>query len=192
MPVRRAHRSGGHDHAAHSHYVERTVGRPTALTDEVADEILAALRHGVPFTHSCRAAGVSPDTGYRWLRIGRGVGAEHEDWELAPKTRERYRAFAIAVDQAESEAIVTNVGHVGRAAEDDWRAAAFMLQARAPEHFGREVTVKVKGIPELEQELRELVGNETAEVMMADAKRRIHQALARSETPALPTATEDE
>jgi hypothetical protein len=49
----------------------RVLGRPTTLTPEIADKLVALTEAGLPFATACAANGVPRSTAYDWLRSGR-------------------------------------------------------------------------------------------------------------------------
>ena len=95
--------------------------RRTKLTDRLQADFLAAIRAGVPVRHACGALGIHEATFYRWLR------------HPAP----RYRAFSEAVERAREEAYLGAVANLRAAMREDWRAAAWYLERRHPEEWGR-------------------------------------------------------
>jgi hypothetical protein len=53
----------------------RRIGRPTKLTPEVQDRIIAAISAGCTAKHAARVAGIHRMTMFRWLREARKPGA---------------------------------------------------------------------------------------------------------------------
>ena len=72
---------------------------------------------------AARFAGISPRTLHRWLRLGRKKGP--------------YRAFRRAVYRALAQAEIRDVLVINKAGPKDWRAAAWKLERRWPERWGR-------------------------------------------------------
>jgi hypothetical protein len=101
------------------------VGRPPALTPEVADRIVAAVSAGAYLSVAARAAGVSRQTLHRW----RARGAAQDSGP--------YHELEKALERAEAEAEVRQVALIARAGQTQWRAAAWLLSRRAPERWGR-------------------------------------------------------
>jgi len=96
-----------------------------ALTAEIKQSILDAVRDGCTRHDAAAAASVSESTLYRWLRAGRKA------------TRGMYAEFVTAVKKAEAEAVNRNVRIITKAAETAWQAAAWWLERRRPRDFGR-------------------------------------------------------
>lgn len=100
------------------------MARPTKRNKEVEGRILDALRAGNYRKHAAAYAGISYDT----LR----------EWE------KEFSEFSESLKKAEADAIAKNVGVVQLAGGTHWQAAAWWLERRYPEEFGRRV-VKVEG-----------------------------------------------
>ncbi len=99
-------------------------GRPSLLTDEVQERIVAIVKGGSLIETAAAVAGVSRSAVYRWLE--RGADGE-----------EPYAAFADAVAQAKAEGMARNVTLVARAGAKDWRAAAWLLVRQDPDVYGQ-------------------------------------------------------
>lgn len=99
-------------------------------TPEVAKKLLDAIRVGSTFRLACSYAGIDHATFYRWL--------------------EKDATLATAVKEAEGAAVVGWLAKIEKAAsEGNWQAAAWKLERRYPEDFGRreriEQTVEQNG-----------------------------------------------
>jgi hypothetical protein len=93
------------------------VGRPTKRTPQVEADLVQALRAGNTRQAACRFAGITQRTFERWLR---------------------FDGFVALIEKAESDAEVRMVAHVLKAATDGtWQAAAWWLERRRPEAYGR-------------------------------------------------------
>lgn len=79
--------------------------------------ILEALAVGMPRRHACMSAGISDDTLARMLKSDAD--------------------FAEQVKAAEASAVERALGQIVAAASDDWKAAAWILERRWPQEFGR-------------------------------------------------------
>lgn len=113
------------------------MARPTKLTPEIRQRIVAAIRAGNYAEPAARSAGISAATYYRWLRRG-----ERE-------SRGIYSDFREEVRRAESEAEVHAVAVIRRAMPDDWRAAAHYLERRYPDRWRRRESLEHQGTPRL-------------------------------------------
>ena len=91
---------------------------------DVQEKIIQALHLGNHRKHAAAYAGIDEATLRRWIARGR----DSDD--------EPYTSFRKAVEQAEAKAQVMAMGCITKAARDgDWRAGAWILERRAPEHY---------------------------------------------------------
>jgi len=95
-------------------------GRKGKYNPEVVKLITDALSLGTTVADACEYANINPDTYYEWLK-------RHPDFSDAVK-----RAFAAAT--------VSLVGRIRREADEGaWQAAAWLLERRLPDRYGRRV-----------------------------------------------------
>ncbi len=108
-------------------------GRPTKLDDDRAKRIVDALAIGATIRQACDAAGIDAATYHRWIE--RGNSGDPDD--------DAYRDFRDAATRARTQAELRMVGVVQAAAASgkDWRAAAWYLERRRPDEWGRRDTV---------------------------------------------------
>ena len=108
------------------------MARPTKLTPEVHEAIVDGINAGLTYRLSCARAGVTPATFYKWLEKGEGAqsGALME--------------FFDAVERAKSDSALRLVSQITLQAPTDWRAAAFILERRFPDDYGRRTEVTGK------------------------------------------------
>ena len=109
--------------------------RPTKLTPDVQELIVVGINAGLTFRLSCGLAGVNPATFYRWLEKG----------ETAKSGA--FREFCDTVSRAKADSALRLVSQIMLQAPTDWRAAAFLLERRFPDDYGKrsEVTGKDGG-----------------------------------------------
>ena len=110
-------------------------GRPTKLTPDVQDLIVDGINAGLTFGLTCARAGVNPATFYRWLEKG----------ETAKSGV--YSEFCDTVSRAKADSALRLVSQITLQAPTDWRAAAFLLERRFPDDYGKrsEITGKDGG-----------------------------------------------
>lgn len=96
------------------------MARRTKYTPETVKRILDAIRLGATYELACGYAGVSMDSFARW--------------------RDQHADFAEAVKEAEGSGAVGWLARIEQAAKDGtWQAAAWKLERRYPQEYGRTV-----------------------------------------------------
>ena len=93
------------------------IGRPSKFTPERRARVLEAITGGATRTAAALHAGIDERTLYRWM--------------------DRYVSFASDLTRAEADAELRCTALIQRAAEIDWRAAAWWLERRRPDEYGR-------------------------------------------------------
>lgn len=125
------------------------MARPSKLTPEREQRLLAAIRAGSTYRAAAAAAGISEDTLARWVK--------------------RSAANAEALTRAEGESEVALVAIIRAAAPHDWRAAAHLLERRWPDSWGRREKLDVN-IRQEAQRLADQLGLDVDE-LIAEANR---------------------
>lgn len=156
-------------------------GRPTRLTPQAHDLYVKAIIVGVPKNKAAALIGMDVSTVTEWMRRGE---SRARNGRAASGV---YVAFAADVRRAEAEFVTRALTHIQRAASQDgqWTAAAWLLERRHPEDFGRverpnaepEDSRPLRGLPA--GELKQLAADFDA--MVADTP------VATSTTSAEPT-----
>jgi len=104
-------------------------GRPSKLTTQRAEAIIGAIEHGCTREAAAGAGGINRMTLYRWI--------------------ERDATFRDEVEKAEHRAEAAFTLSVVAAVPKNWTAAAWWLERRRHESYGRrdsiEMVVDVKG-----------------------------------------------
>ena len=100
-------------------------GRPTKLTPEVQTTIVNALAAGVYLETAASAAGVSRDTLNEWLRNGARCKAGVQ------------KGFSDAVKKALAASELRHAATISLASQSQWQAAAWILERRWPQRWGR-------------------------------------------------------
>jgi transposase-like protein len=105
----------------------RKRGQKGKYNPERVKAITDALRLGVTVEDACEYADISAETFYKWLR-------EKTD-------------FAEAVKKAFASATLALVGRIRKEADEGtWQAAAWLLERRHPERWGRRVVQQSGGV----------------------------------------------
>ena len=100
--------------------------RPTKLTPETQAKIIKALDAGNYFETACGYAGIDKSTAYKWMQRG-----QQEKSGI-------YFDFFNAVEKATADAETSMVAIIKLASRDTWQAAAWWLERRAPDRWGRQ------------------------------------------------------
>lgn len=105
------------------------MAKPYKLTPQTKKRILTAIRLGSPLEYAAEFGGINRGTLREWMNRG-------EEGE-AP-----YAAFLGDVQKAQADAVAVLLKRINDAAKSgDWKAAAWILERRHREHFGRNVEV---------------------------------------------------
>lgn len=94
--------------------------RRTKYTPERRDIIVDGVRNGLTYRLAAAKAGIHEDTVTDWK-------SKHPDFS---------ERLLVAEAEAAQEALV----RIGSASKDDWRAAAWILEHRHPNDYGKTVT----------------------------------------------------
>jgi transposase len=101
-------------------------GRPTKLTPELQAKLCDAIRAGNYMETAAAFAGIRKATLQNWLRRG------------ARQTQGIYHAFSEAVEKALADSEARDVALIAKAAADgQWQAAAWRLERKFPDRWGR-------------------------------------------------------
>ena len=129
------------------------MGRPTKLNYKVREKIVQAIKAGNYIETAAAYAGINKSTLYDWLKRG-----EREKQRVAKNPRYRIRKsekiyveFSDAVEKALAEAEMRDVLLIGKAAEEQWQAAAWRLERKFPDRWGRKV-IEHKGSLEVKND----------------------------------------
>ena len=100
------------------------MARPSKYTPDVVGRIVQALELGATYEHAAAYGGVHYDTFHAWRR--------------------EFSEFSEAIKAAEARAAVGWLDKIERAAsEGNWQAAAWKLERRYPEAWGRREKVEL-------------------------------------------------
>lgn len=127
----------------------KKMGRPTKLTDEAVATICEGLAVGLPPELACERAGIHRATFYRWQAAGdearEALGEAYDDLEPgdAPSA---YVDFCDRIKKALAECAFEHLKLVSASRLEEpkkfnWQAAAWILERRWPEFFGRRTHV---------------------------------------------------
>ena len=105
----------------------------------MTEEVAKYLRAGNYIETTAALVGINRDSIYEWLKRG---AAEQERLVKNPRARLRKREeifveFSDTVKKAQAQSEAMLVGLVGKAAEKNWTAAAWRLERKFPDKWGR-------------------------------------------------------
>jgi hypothetical protein len=103
---------------------KKVPGRPPKVTAEITQTVANAIAAGNYQRTAMQLAGISESAFYQWLEWGR-------------EGREPYKEFAEAIEKAQAQAEARNVAIIETAARETWQAAAWWLERRYPDRWGR-------------------------------------------------------
>lgn len=120
-------------------------GRPTKISKSLIDEFSRVIKAGNYIETAAAYVGISKNTVYDWLRRG---AREKERLEKNPRAKLKksealFVEFSDAVEKALAAAEIRDVMLIGKAAETQWQAAAWRLERKFPERWGRKERLEV-------------------------------------------------
>ena len=113
------------------------MGRPTALTDETTKRICAVLETGATKDAAAAKAGIGRSTFMGWQKRGNDERSRRDAGEGTEPKESRYVDFLNAIEGAELIAEATLIARINVASSEHWQAAAWILERRHPEKYGR-------------------------------------------------------
>jgi len=115
------------------------MARPTKLTIGVQSQIITVIKAGNYIETAAAYAGISKNTLYDWLKRG-----EREKQRVNKNSKAKIRKleadfveFSDAIEKALAEAEIRDVTIIAKAAEEQWQAAAWRLERKFPDRWGR-------------------------------------------------------
>ena len=129
----RATPSGNHKrkNGKDRHKIDTRNGQ-TAWTPEIEERLVKLILAGNYAEVAARACGISSPTFYAWLSRG-GQGEEP------------FANLVRAIEKATAEAEARDFMLVGKHAEKHWQAAAWRLERKLPQRYGRKDSLEVTG-----------------------------------------------
>lgn len=115
------------------------VGRPSKLTEKLKTELLALIREGNYLDTACAVVGVDYRTICDWIQRG-------TDAHPSRSNNREFAQFVHEYNKAKAEAEANLVRCVNKAADKDWKAAAWKLARRDPLKWG---DIKTASLEEL-------------------------------------------
>jgi transposase-like protein len=105
------------------------MGRPRKDTDATLRKLCQALTLGATYDLACKYAGIAPSTLRQWRATADGAPPDTPGHQLLAR-----------LEAAEGQAALRWLRQIEQAAKDGaWQAAAWKLERRYPEQYGRHV-----------------------------------------------------
>lgn len=111
----------------------------------------------MPITTACDLVSITDTTFYKWMRRGKRADATERGDEV-------FVHFARAIKKARAEFISRNLHRIEKAAKEPktWTAAAWLLERRDAENFGRKETEAVAALERRIAELETIIRQQGA------------------------------
>jgi len=144
-------------------------GRPDKLTPKLKEDLLKMIVTGNYIETAAAFVGIAQTTLREWMRRGeREAQRLNADPNARPiKSEEKYIELSEAIRQAQAESEVRDVVLIGRAAQDQWQAAAWRLERRYPDRWGKKERHELTGAnggPVQFEEIRERLLRKLTEI----------------------------
>lgn len=144
---------------------QKKPGRPEKLTPELQQKIVDAIRMGAYIETAAAYAGINKSTLYDWMK--RGARAKSG----------KYKEFSDAIEKALAESEMRDLAVIAKASQENWQAAAWRLERKFPDRWGRR---KAKSeIAKIEAET-EFIREKTRLLKGAEKDTRLLEALIRT------------
>lgn len=107
------------------------------ITAPQVEALVSAVRSGVDLDTACHFAGVSNALVLRYLERGKLEAERIVNGDKPNPVEAKYLKLWDDLKKSRADAVVRNVAHVQKAAQEDWRAASWWLERTVPEHYGK-------------------------------------------------------
>lgn len=138
------------------------------FTDGAKERLLVAIRKGLYPETACALAGICKQTLHNWLTKGRRF----------PQHGNPYWEFALDFESALAESEERDIEVIDAARTEHWQAAAWKLERRHPERWGRQDRKAIE--TEVQAEL-DLALDKLAAKLTHDEFRRVLEALSEGD-----------
>lgn len=107
---------------------------------------MTAIKEGNYIETASAYAGIDKSTLYDWLKRGEREKQRIKSDNSAKikKDEAKFVQFSNAVQKALAESEMRDVSVIGKAAENQWQAAAWRLERKFPEKWGRKFEQKIE------------------------------------------------
>ena len=119
------------------------MGRKPIISPAIIEKVCWNIQKSIPYKYSALIGGISESTLYDWIEKGEALHGVDES-ELS-ESQKLYVEFAEEVKKAKALSVSDAVTVINTASSNSWQAAAWMLERRCPEDFGRHDRVEHSG-----------------------------------------------
>jgi hypothetical protein len=146
-------------------------GRPPTLNEDVQKKITDAIRLGNYIETAAAYAGVPKRTLYDWLKRGALAERKRDEGLRLGRNDRLYLEFSHAVERALADSEMHDVLLIHQAAKDAWQAAAWRLERKFPDRWGRRIQATVNATVATSEEYDEAdaFGKDEKALALADA-----------------------
>jgi transposase len=131
---------------------DNKIGRPTVLTPALINQVASLLRSGCLIETAAAAVGITRETLYAWLRKAAKLEILRQTEFSAERPFELTGEDALLIDfsdtykKALAIAELQNVATIKRASRKYWQAAAWLLERRYPQRWGRRIRAEITAL----------------------------------------------
>ena len=134
---------------------KKRTGRRTKLTKPTIQKLVSAIKLGCTYELACKYAGIDKSTFYLWMKAGReNKSTEHLD-------------FFNQIQKAEAFGAMTNLELIQKAAKEDWKPAAWLLERRHSYTKNTQIKNNEEEEFELPTNTKELLKHQQKDLMKA-------------------------
>lgn len=117
-------------------------GRPTKFTPERREKIIQLIKAGNYLETATQAAGIDYSTFRNWMNRGEDALQRQSEGDKLTKVEKEFVDFVEHIQKAEAEAEARNLMIINKAASDSWQAAAWYLERKHHDRWGRKDRVQ--------------------------------------------------
>lgn len=121
----------------------KKTGRKSKLTKALILKLATHIKDGMPYKYAAELSGISEATFFNYLSAAEKACAEITDESILSEEDGLFFEFLECIKKAEAEAIEKKMKLMHRHASKKWQAAAWFLERRDPENFGRKDKVSI-------------------------------------------------
>jgi transposase len=123
-------------------------GRTSKVLDpRVTEVFLDGIRQNLTRNLACKKAGINPGSFSRWMTRAREADVSGENDSI-------YVVFRNKLEKIEAETAAELVQTIETASHKDWKAAAWVVERRHPDDYGKRETTVIEGSEERPLEVK--------------------------------------